>query len=496
MKPKIGTNSKTKERDIMKKKRLSCIALLLFLAVAAAPFSAFAAEYTAVSSDGRPLIYYTETENGETTRTQFSIYHNYKKLEMDAPLDYFRTKDDPFDFQIAWVPLRAFCEYLGYTVLWDNENRQVYINSADTPIKYAADPNPDYVGVYIDNILRSVNKVNLNGHYYAEFEALMQTLGLDYEYTQKNCYFFTANPLTDAEKQKTPAIKDRYGPGEYKIGVDIPAGWYELTTEGRYIEEFADGCEIIGGYTEYADGRFVLSGAAFEDMLFSLDEVLSSGVYSRFCPAVAYPNVKSFSKSYIIYLPEGAYFKMINCAAKPFTIDAPKPDGYRYGKGTYEIGRDIPSGEYVLIKDEDADKSTCRIIPNEGLAYSNAITGFPIACDNGPRVIYLHDGRLELSGCSLYPSGNAPDIMGDGMNLGYGVYKAGLQIPAGMYLVQQGEGATGTTFASVYDAYSDKNRYTFRYRYNIEPGTAAEVTIKDGQYISIYGAAANLQKAE
>ena len=140
----------------------------------------------------------------------------------------------PRDFQSGWAPLRLLCEMLGYSVVWDDVDRNVYINSPGVPLTYISTPDISSTNIYIDNKLTSVVKVNLQGRYYAEINNLMHALVIiciqhsDY---YRVCDMFIAEPLSEDEKTVPPPHRDIFGEGLYRVGVDIPAGWYELETQ-------------------------------------------------------------------------------------------------------------------------------------------------------------------------------------------------------------------------------------------------------------------------
>lgn len=150
----------------------------------------------------------------------------------------------------------------------------------------------------------------------------------------------------------------KYTAGHYKVGEDIPAGEYYL---------IGDGVMPYFNVTTDANG---------EDIL----------IYSV------------FSGNSIVEVCEGEYFQLTSCYAIPYT-EAPvaKSDNGYLGDGFYQIGRDIPAGEYKLEEADDA------VLPSFSV-YNDLrhdINSFGVL--ENSRYVELKEGQyLHLTDCKIY----------------------------------------------------------------------------------------------
>lgn len=107
---------------------------------------------------------------------------------------------------------------------------------------------------------------------------------------------------------------------------------------------------------------------------------------------------------------------------------AKKEAGYK--KGMYKIGSDMPAGEYVIVSDSmtymqlssDSSGSLYSIIANDNFKNRSIIT--------------VAEGQyLEFDAGKAYPINEAPSATVSEGILEEGMYKIGLDIPAGEYKV-------------------------------------------------------------
>ena len=114
-------------------------------------------------------------------------------------------------------------------------------------------------------------------------------------------------------QQKAPAVK-KYKSGQYKVGVDLPAGEYVAIAKGdAYIEVASDS-----------------SGA--------MTSIVANDI---------------FANRSIITVSNGQYLKIQNCELYAFN-DAPKTQTTKDGfllSGMYKVGVDLPAGEYKVISE-------------------------------------------------------------------------------------------------------------------------------------------------
>jgi len=99
--------------------------------------------------------------------------------------------------------------------------------------------------------------------------------------------------------------------------------------------------------------------------------------------------------------------------------------------GMYKVGSDIPAGEYVLI----ANRGAYFAITSDSSGSFESI----LANDNfdSRSIVSVNDGEyLELKGCKAYPFTEAPAVDKSSGILESGMYKVGVDIPAGEYKVE------------------------------------------------------------
>jgi hypothetical protein len=99
--------------------------------------------------------------------------------------------------------------------------------------------------------------------------------------------------------------------------------------------------------------------------------------------------------------------------------------------GMYKVGSDIAAGEYVLI----TNRGAYFAITSDSSGSLESI----LANDNfdSRSIVSVNDGEyLELKGCEAYPFAEAPAVDKSSEILESGMYKVGVDIPAGEYKVE------------------------------------------------------------
>lgn len=144
--------------------------------------------------------------------------------------------------------------------------------------------------------------------------------------------------------------------------------------------------------------------------------------------------------------------------------------------GMYKIGSDMPAGEYVLIADRaayfavtsDSSGSLESIVANDNFSSRSIITVF--------------DGQyLELKGCKAYPFAEAPAVDQSSSTLDSGMYKVGIDLPAGEYKVESsGMGYFEVSSNSAHDLNAIVANDNF--------SGSKYVSVSDGQYIKLNNA--------
>lgn len=118
--------------------------------------------------------------------------------------------------------------------------------------------------------------------------------------------------------------------------------------------------------------------------------------------------------------------------SNPTATAPPEPEPENVFKsGMYKVGSDIPAGEYVLI----ADRQAYFAITSDSSGSLESI----LANDNftSRSIVSVNDGQyLELKGCKAYPFAEAPAVDKASGILESGMYKVGVDLPAGEYKVE------------------------------------------------------------
>lgn len=172
-------------------------------------------------------------------------------------------------------------------------------------------------------------------------------------------------------------------------------------------------------------------------------------------------------------------------SVKPTPTKTPKPTQTTtpkstiessYDAGTYEVGEDIPAGEYVIISEfayferaKDLEDEIESIIAN-GFAVNRTI-------------ITISKGEyFEFTDGIAYPIDKAPKVTISSGKLPEGMYKIGLDLPAGKY----------TVVATDDDCYLEIAKDSTHSMLSIITNSIFDgekhVTVKDGQYLTVdYG---------
>jgi hypothetical protein len=149
-----------------------------------------------------------------------------------------------------------------------------------------------------------------------------------------------------------------------------------------------------------------------------------------------------------------------------------------YDAGTYKVGSDIPSGEYVLFCDNfllgymevasDSSGSLDSIIANENFDYNTIIT--------------LNDGEyFKTKGAYAIPIDEAGDLDTSGS----GMFKIGTHLPSGEYKLECTDTSLGFGY---YEVSTDSTHILDSIVTNENFERNSYVTVKDGQYLKISSA--------
>lgn len=155
-----------------------------------------------------------------------------------------------------------------------------------------------------------------------------------------------------------------------------------------------------------------------------------------------------------------------------------------YQEGVYKVGKDIPSGEYLLISYEDqytggymcvsSDSNQNDIIHNELF-----LTFHYITVENGQYLELTRCGAVSVEEDSLkFESYD---------NLGPGMYKIGVDIPSGEYKLTADKDALAA-YSCIYDNSTASRKIISNDIIN----NNAYVTVKHGQYLLLQSCTAAL----
>jgi hypothetical protein len=145
--------------------------------------------------------------------------------------------------------------------------------------------------------------------------------------------------------------------------------------------------------------------------------------------------------------------------------------------GLYEIGKDIPAGEYVIIA-EPGVKITFQLSTDASKSFDSLIV--LESCENRT-ILSVEDGEfLEFSGGTMYSIEAAPAVSTAG-NLFEGTYKIGLDLPAGTYTI----GSIDSEHPGFYSISSSSRHSSADIISSEEFNGTVTITVTNGQYLSL-----------
>lgn len=156
--------------------------------------------------------------------------------------------------------------------------------------------------------------------------------------------------------------------------------------------------------------------------------------------------------------------------------------GAAYPPGIYLVGRDIPEGDYVLT--EHSEALFAEVIVRGAEDRSAPMLVYSLI--NGQAAIHLKaETWVTLSGASAVPleRTGAPAPLPEDGTVQEGGYLVGVHLPQGTYRVSPMERITVASF-SVYDGLPGSDAALVQYELLRED---AEVTLRDGDYVELFG---------
>ncbi|RDY27917.1 hypothetical protein CHL78_007900 [Romboutsia weinsteinii] len=108
------------------------------------------------------------------------------------------------------------------------------------------------------------------------------------------------------------------------------------------------------------------------------------------------------------------------------------------GNGMYQVGIDLPAGDYFVLKDEDAYMGSYKVTKDLSNDYgstllSDAFTNFDY--------FSVEDGNyVKLEDCTIYPKNEVELDFLDAELLTNGTFEVGVDLPAGDYKLESEDG--------------------------------------------------------
>jgi len=152
-----------------------------------------------------------------------------------------------------------------------------------------------------------------------------------------------------------------------------------------------------------------------------------------------------------------------------------------FKQGMYKIGSDMPPGEYVLLAKgmgyfaitTDSTGSLDSIVANDNFSSRS--------------IVAVSAGQyLELKGCEAVPIDKAPPVNTASGVLGPGMYKVGIDLPAGEYKVESSN-------AGYVEVSSNSSHTLDAIVTNDNFSGSKYITVQDGQYLKLVNAKLNLK---
>ncbi len=216
----------------------------------------------------------------------------------------------------------------------------------------------------------------------------------------QHCSFISS----DQVEPITPSGDGYYYTGEYRVGIDIPAGDYVVLPDGRMSNPYVS-CDTNSLhdydyriFSHYINGTHVYITVADGDYL-KLDEAKLAGLEEA-------PTVE------------------------------PDDQG-RYAAGMYKIGRDVPADTYLVVPYDSEESLFFEVfyeLRSRDCVFNEYTETFTY--------VTLEEGYILTDRCYLIPADKSPVIEKEGDSYAPGCYMVGKDIPAGTYEITAKLGAS------------------------------------------------------
>lgn len=287
----------------------------------------------------------------------------------------------------------------------------------------------------------------------------------------ENC---TASPIGEVPRLDSSQAE------MYKVGYHIPAGTYHLYALDYTYAGYAvlsaptatDWDQVLTIDIVYSDTSVTVESGQylylFECILAEeTDPSAADAARTRKAEAAEEEAAQPASR----VVTAGVTERLSGITSTPTTV---YPDGY------YEVGKDIPAGEYVLLSTEEGN-AYYEIRTNMDFDSYDDMVDYCNFSYNA--IIRLEDGQfLRLSRCNASPIGEVPQISfmkGE-------MFKVGYHIPAGTYRISMSEDSYYYGMGYILSAPSD-NYDVVLSSVSVYEGEDASITVQDGQYVQLKG---------
>jgi len=178
----------------------------------------------------------------------------------------------------------------------------------------------------------------------------------------------------------------------------------------------------------------------------------------------------------------------ISCAGNTASISTSNTAQTKAGSsikaGTYQAGKDIQAGDYIVFA-STSGYSSCQLMKDSSGQISSRITSETF---KGNRYITVADGQyVEFTNATMLPVDQAPVLQPTNGKYPEGMYKVGRDIAAGTYQVESEQTAGGSYAAG--GAYWEIDADLSGARESIVSSETfigkRSVTLEDGQYIKL-----------
>lgn len=149
--------------------------------------------------------------------------------------------------------------------------------------------------------------------------------------------------------------------------------------------------------------------------------------------------------------------------------------------GTYEVGKDVEAGEYLILIDQEAKDAKYEVRTTEFKnSYEDVIISEDFIWND---YVTLYDGQfVELENCNLYPIDNAPAISYE--NRDCVCLKVGRDIEEGNYIVTASQKTFSTSYFKI-EVEKDENSNKSHISNEFDFTGDKKISLLNGQYIRL-----------